>query len=437
MQAVNSSDYAIAQFRFLERLLLVHGRWNYQRISKLVLYMFYKNMTLVLTQYWYTYLSGASGSKMYWELGVQVYNVLFTGLPIIVVGVMDKDLPDHFGIDFPQLYRRGPDRAEFNYYTFFRWIGAALFESLVIFMSMAMGFNASEKSPGSESRVEFGMIAFTLAVLIVNLKICLIASTWNWLLVVCWWFSVLSWFAFVSMGTEVPFFGRMKIGFDEYGAFAPTAKSLGTLFLIVIACAIALGRHYAWNQYQRIFFPDATQILQESIEFSRHRLTIHDLEQQALSMTLDLMTHDGTQLATEMDLPEDDGGPRESEIHKPSEILAVNTPIDIDVDGMTVAELEPRSTSSDSLQISTRSFSTSVFSHVVQTEARWESFSTRPFQPSLARRNTGFAFSFDEETTLAESYIASNSLPRAEAISAALRNSLVRSSASDDFTTSI
>lgn len=31
MQAVNSSDYAIAQFRYLKRLLLVHGHWSYAR----------------------------------------------------------------------------------------------------------------------------------------------------------------------------------------------------------------------------------------------------------------------------------------------------------------------------------------------------------------------------------------------------------------------
>ena len=34
VQAVNSSDYAIAQFRFLKPLLLVHGRSNYIRICK-------------------------------------------------------------------------------------------------------------------------------------------------------------------------------------------------------------------------------------------------------------------------------------------------------------------------------------------------------------------------------------------------------------------
>jgi phospholipid-transporting ATPase len=34
MQAVQASDYAIAQFRFLQQLLFVHGRWNYRRVSQ-------------------------------------------------------------------------------------------------------------------------------------------------------------------------------------------------------------------------------------------------------------------------------------------------------------------------------------------------------------------------------------------------------------------
>ncbi len=48
MQAVNASDYAIGQFRFLTRLLIVHGRWNYRRMSVLVSYMFYKNIVLCM-----------------------------------------------------------------------------------------------------------------------------------------------------------------------------------------------------------------------------------------------------------------------------------------------------------------------------------------------------------------------------------------------------
>ena len=50
LQAVMSSDYALAQFRFLRKLLLVHGHWNYARLASMVLYFFYKNaVSLIVT----------------------------------------------------------------------------------------------------------------------------------------------------------------------------------------------------------------------------------------------------------------------------------------------------------------------------------------------------------------------------------------------------
>ena len=42
-QAVMASDFAISRFKYLERLLLVHGHWNYDRLARMVLYFFYKN----------------------------------------------------------------------------------------------------------------------------------------------------------------------------------------------------------------------------------------------------------------------------------------------------------------------------------------------------------------------------------------------------------
>jgi len=37
LQAARSADVAISQFRFLKKLLLVHGAWSYRRLSKLLL----------------------------------------------------------------------------------------------------------------------------------------------------------------------------------------------------------------------------------------------------------------------------------------------------------------------------------------------------------------------------------------------------------------
>lgn len=52
LQAARSADVSIAQFRFLRKLLLVHGAWSYHRVAKTILFSFYKNIALYLTQFW-------------------------------------------------------------------------------------------------------------------------------------------------------------------------------------------------------------------------------------------------------------------------------------------------------------------------------------------------------------------------------------------------
>lgn len=61
LQAARSADFSIGQFRFLKKLLLVHGGWSYSRISKTVCIMFYKNIILYLIQFWFSLNNSFSG----------------------------------------------------------------------------------------------------------------------------------------------------------------------------------------------------------------------------------------------------------------------------------------------------------------------------------------------------------------------------------------
>lgn len=67
LQAVLASDYSIGQFRFLERLLLVHGRWSYYRMSKFLRYFFYKNFAFTLCHIWFAFFCGFSAQVRYLE----------------------------------------------------------------------------------------------------------------------------------------------------------------------------------------------------------------------------------------------------------------------------------------------------------------------------------------------------------------------------------
>lgn len=60
MQAVQNSDYVLAQFCYLQRLLLVHGRWSYMRVCKFLRYFFYKTVASMMAQIWFSMFNGFS-----------------------------------------------------------------------------------------------------------------------------------------------------------------------------------------------------------------------------------------------------------------------------------------------------------------------------------------------------------------------------------------
>lgn len=114
VQAVNASDYAFAQFRYLAILLLRHGRYNYIRMSGLINYMFYKNVFMSITMYWFSFFAGLSGTKPYTEAAIQFFNLFYTSVPIILYGVYDRDLSLNACINHPQLYKAGIENQYFN-----------------------------------------------------------------------------------------------------------------------------------------------------------------------------------------------------------------------------------------------------------------------------------------------------------------------------------
>lgn len=114
VQAVNSADYAIAQFRYLSDLVLKHGRHNYLRMSGLVCYMFYKNILMSVAQFWFNFSCAFSGQKYYTEGAIQLYNLAYTSLPIILFGCYDMDLLPETVHKHPEAYKAGINNEHFK-----------------------------------------------------------------------------------------------------------------------------------------------------------------------------------------------------------------------------------------------------------------------------------------------------------------------------------
>jgi magnesium-transporting ATPase (P-type) len=120
-QAVNSSDFAIAQFRYLETLLLIHGRWNFMRMSKAVLFFFYKNAALVATMMLFSVKCLHSGTTLYDSWVLSVFNFVGASIPILFMAVFDRDLPRDYVLRNPEVYQSGPRKEFMSLRTFIRW----------------------------------------------------------------------------------------------------------------------------------------------------------------------------------------------------------------------------------------------------------------------------------------------------------------------------
>lgn len=105
-QAVNNSDYAITQFRFLTRLLLVHGQVSQYRLGRLIKYSFYKNSCFAGVLFYFQIFNGFSGQTLVDDISAAVYNVIFTSLPILFFSLLDQPCKFETMQRFPRTYNK-------------------------------------------------------------------------------------------------------------------------------------------------------------------------------------------------------------------------------------------------------------------------------------------------------------------------------------------
>ncbi|XP_017961003.1 probable phospholipid-transporting ATPase IA isoform X2 [Drosophila navojoa] len=205
LQAACASDYSIAQFRFLRRLILVHGAWNYARISKLILYSFYKNVCLYVIELWFALYSGWSGQILFERWTIGLYNVVFTAMPPFAIGLFEKFCTADTMLRYPLLYKPSQNAKLFNVRVFWIWIFNALLHSVFLFWLPLCAFESeSIWSDGKTSDyLLLGNMVYTYVIVTVCLKAGLITSSWTWLTHAAIWGSILLWFLFVVIYSHI------------------------------------------------------------------------------------------------------------------------------------------------------------------------------------------------------------------------------------------
>eukprot|EP01137_Pigoraptor_chileana_P037560 Opistho-2@34827 len=262
-QAVLASDFSFAQFRFLERLLLVHGRWSYVRIAKFLQYFFYKNFAMTLCQFWFSFFSGHSGSSIYDTFFLTFYNVFFSSLPIIILGIFDKDLSDQVALRHPGLYVVGQKQMLFNFKVFWMSLANGAYMSLVLYFVTYGSFYdvTNGKGVAASDQTVLGVSLEAALVLTVNLMVGL--DTYNWTILnhISVWGSVVFWWLF-TLATQALWTSFTMTYYGALYAAMGTAPFWFNMFLCPVVCLLPV---YIYRAVTFNYAPNPIEIVRHYV----------------------------------------------------------------------------------------------------------------------------------------------------------------------------
>ncbi|XP_030002025.1 phospholipid-transporting ATPase IA isoform X9 [Sphaeramia orbicularis] len=198
LQAANSSDYSIAQFKYLKNLLLVHGAWNYNRVAKCILYCFYKNIVLYIIEIWFAFVNGFSGQILFERWCIGLYNVIFTALPPLTLGIFERSCRKENMLKYPELYKSSQNAMGFNTKVFWAHCLNGLFHSVILFWFPLKAFQ-HDTVFGSGQTPDYlllGNMVYTFVVITVCLKAGLETSSWTMFSHIAIWGSIALWVVF-------------------------------------------------------------------------------------------------------------------------------------------------------------------------------------------------------------------------------------------------
>jgi len=235
-QAVNTSDFAIAQFRYLKRLMLIHGRLDYRRTCKVVLYCFYKNIVLTLVLFAYTFCSGYSGQSLFDDYIHSAYNLILAW-PVIAFGALDRDVSINTLNKYNILYVSGRDRLDLNIYMILAEIAQAVLDAFIIFSIPYYAYKQPADIWSNDGHTEgiwvFGTTVYTILVIAMFYRIVILTYTWTYITHLCFWLSIL-----LYVGFLYSYQYYYSISYNFYGTTNEMAIS-PTFWFLLLAVPIA------------------------------------------------------------------------------------------------------------------------------------------------------------------------------------------------------
>ncbi|KAJ2902423.1 P-type ATPase-like protein [Zalerion maritima] len=263
-QAVMSSDYAIGQFFFLQRLVLVHGRWSYRRLGETIPNFFYKNVIWTFAIFWYQIYCDFDMTYIFEYTYILMFNLFFTSVPVILMGVLDQDVSDAVSLAVPQLYRRGIERLEWTNKKFWLYMIDGVYQSVMSFYIPYLTFIGTafvtHNGLNIADRVRLGSYIAHPTIITINLYILINTYRWDWLMLLVVAVSDLLIFFWTGV------YGATTYSGVFYGAGSQVYAEPTFWCVLIITPVACIFPRFAIKALQKVYWPYDVDIIREQIQ---------------------------------------------------------------------------------------------------------------------------------------------------------------------------
>ncbi|BAF28190.2 Os11g0446500 [Oryza sativa Japonica Group] len=270
LQAARAADYSVGKFRFLKRLILVHGRYSYNRTAFLSQYSFYKSLLICFIQILFSFLSGIAGTSLFNSVSLMAYNVFYTSIPVLTT-VLDKDLSEKTVMQNPEILLYCQAGRLLNPSTFAGWFGRSLYHAIVVFLITVHAY-ANEKS----EMEELSMVALSGSIWLQAFVVTLEMNSFTFVQFLAIWGNFIAFYIINFFISSIPSAGMYTIMFRL--CRQPTYWV--TLLLI---SGVGMGPVLALKYFRYTYRPSAINILQKAERSRGPMYTLVNLESQLRS----------------------------------------------------------------------------------------------------------------------------------------------------------
>ena len=204
-----------------------------------------------------------SGAVIYESWTLSFYNVFYTVLPPLVLGILDQYISARLLDRYPQLYSIGQKNTFFSMRSFISWVANAVYHSIILYVGAEFFWWSDLKQGDGQTAGHWvwGTALYAAVLATVLGKAALVTNNWTKYHVMAIPGSMAIWYVFIAVYATV----APMLGFStEYHGVVPKLFTSPVFWLqTVVLVVLCLLRDVVYKYVKRMYRPQTYHHIQE------------------------------------------------------------------------------------------------------------------------------------------------------------------------------